>query len=42
MNALISIVIANLEKVGIGAVLFLGAYMSNICLGAWRSVKLEG
>ena len=42
MNTLISIVIANLEKVGIGALLFLGAYMSNICLGAWRSVKIEG
>ena len=42
MNALISIVIANLEKVGIGALLFLGAYMSNVCLGAWRSVKIEG
>ena len=42
MNALISIVIANLEKVGIGALLFLGAYTSNICLGAWRSVKIEG
>ena len=42
MNALISIVVANLEKVGIGALLFLGAYMSNICLGAWRSVKIEG
>ena len=42
MNALIPIAIANLEKVGIGALLFLGAYMSNICLGAWRSVKIEG
>lgn len=42
MNALMSIVIANLEKVGIGALLFLIAYMSNICLGAWRSVKIEG
>ena len=42
MNALISIVIANLEKVGIGDLLFLGAYVSNICLGAWRSVKIEG
>ena len=31
MNALISIVIANLEKVGIGALLFLGAYMLS-----WR------
>src|SRR5574344_2046978 len=42
MNALISIVIANLDKVGIGALLFLGAYLSNVCLGAWRSVKIEG
>ena len=42
MNALIPIVIANLEKVGIGALLFLGAYLSNVCLGAWRSVKIEG
>ena len=29
MNALISIVIANLEKVGIGALLFLGAYIDR-------------
>lgn len=42
MNALMSIVIANLEQVGIGALLFLGAYLSNVCLGAWRSVKIEG
>ena len=42
MSEIIRIVIANLEKVGIGALLFLGAYMSNICLGAWRSVKIEG
>ena len=42
MNTLMSIIVANLEKVGIGALLFLGAYMSNVCLGAWRSVKIEG
>ena len=42
MNALMSIVIANLEKVGIGVLLFLGAYLSNICLGVWRNVKIEG
>lgn len=35
-------VLDNLEKVGFGAVLFLGAYVSNICLGAWRNVKIEG
>ena len=42
MTEIFQIVIENLEKVGIGALLFLGAYMSNICLGAWRSVKIEG
>ena len=39
---IMSIVIANLEKVGIGVLLFLGAYLSNICLGVWRNVKIEG
>ena len=42
MTEIFQIVIENLEKVGIGALLFLGAYISNVCLGAWRSVKLEG
>ena len=42
MNALMSIVIANLEKVGIGVLLFLGAYLSNIYLVVWRNVKIEG
>ena len=42
MTEIFQIVIENLEKVGIGALLFLGAYVSNVCLGAWRSVKLEG
>ena len=42
MTEIFQIVIENLEKVGIGALLFLGAYMSNMCLGAWRSVKIEG
>ena len=39
---IMTIIIDNLEKVGIGVVLFLGAYLSNICLDAWRSVKIEG
>lgn len=39
---IMTIVVDNLEKVGIGVVLFLGAYLSNICLGAWRNVKIEG
>ena len=42
MTEIFQIVIENLEKVSIGALLFLGAYMSNVCLGAWRSVKIEG
>ena len=42
MSEIFQIVIENLEKVGIGALLFLGAYVSNVCLGAWRSVKIEG
>ena len=39
---IMAIVVANLEKVGIGVLLFLGAYLSNICLGVWRNVKIEG
>lgn len=39
---IMNLVITNLEKVGIGALLFLGAYLSNICLGVWRNVKIEG
>ena len=39
---IMAIVVDNLEKVGIGVVLFLGAYLSNVCLGAWRNVKIEG
>lgn len=38
----VNIVIDNLEKVGVGALLFLGAYLANVCLGAWRNVKIEG
>ena len=39
---IMTIVVANLEKVGIGVLLFLGAYLSNICLGVWRNVKIVG
>lgn len=39
---IMTIVIGNLEKVGFGVALFLGAYLSNMCLGAWRNVKIEG
>ena len=39
---MIELIISNLEKVGLGVLLFLGAYASNMLLGAWRSVKIEG
>lgn len=37
-----SLVLVNLEKVGIGAALFFGAYLANMGLGAWKSVKVDG
>lgn len=42
MNEILSAVIENLESIGIGALLFLGAYVSNIGLGVWKNVKIEG
>lgn len=39
---IITLVLLNLEKVGFGVAIFLGAYLSNICLGIWRNVKVEG
>ena len=38
----LNIVISNLEKVGIGLVLFVAVYASNMMLGAWKNVKIEG
>lgn len=42
MNNLITLVLSNLEKVGIGIALFMGAYLANIGLGAWKNVKIDG
>lgn len=39
---IMNIIIDNLEKVGFGALLFLMAYVSNMLLGTWRNVKIEG
>lgn len=39
---IIDMIIMNLEKVGFGALLFLMAYISNMGLGAWKNVKIEG
>lgn len=42
MNNLITLILSNLEKVGIGIALFMGAYLANIGLGAWKNVKIDG
>ena len=42
MNDIIALVLTNLEKVGIGVALFMGAYIANIGLGIWKNVKIEG
>ena len=42
MDNILILILTNLEKIGVGIGLFLGAYVSNVCLGAWRSVKIEG
>lgn len=42
MNEILSLVLINLEKVGIGIALFLGAYLANMGLGAWKNVKIDG
>ena len=38
---IINLVLVNLEKVGIGVLLFLGSYLANMGLGAWKNVKIE-
>lgn len=42
MNDIIFIVIDNFEKVGIGVMLFIAAYLSNMGLGAWKSYQIDG
>lgn len=42
MSDIFTLVLVNLEKVGIGVCLFLGAYIANIGLGAWKNVKIDG
>lgn len=42
MNEIMTMVVVNLEKVGVGVALFLGAYLANILLGIWSNVKVEG
>ena len=42
MNEIFNMALVNIEQVGIGLALFLAAYISNIGLGAWKNVKIEG
>lgn len=42
MEEIMNVILLNLEKVGVGVALFLGAYLSNILLGIWSNVKIEG
>lgn len=37
-----STIVSNLEQLGIGMLLFLLAYISNMGLGAYKNVKLDG
>lgn len=36
------LILTNLEKIGIGIGLFLGAYLANMGLGVWKNVKIDG
>ena len=42
MDTIITLIISNLEKVGLGIILFLCAYLANMGLGAWKNVKIDG
>lgn len=41
MNEMLTLALINLEKVGLGILLFCGAYLANMGLGAWKSVKID-
>ena len=42
MTDIMMLVLDNLEKIGIGVLLFLCAYLANMGLGAWNNVKIGG
>ena len=42
MTDIMMLVLDNLEKIGIGVLLFLCAYLANMGLGAWKNVKIGG
>ena len=39
---MMNIIIMNLEKIGFGMLMFLGAYLANMGLGVWKNVKIDG
>lgn len=39
---MVNIIVMNLEKIGFGMLMFMGAYLANMGLGAWRNVKIDG
>ena len=39
---MMNIIIMNLEKIGFGMLMFMGAYLANMGPGAWRNVKIDG
>lgn len=42
MDNILILILTNLEKIGVGIGLFMGAYLANMCLGVWRNVRIQG
>ena len=42
MDNILILILTNLEKIGVGIGLFLGAYLANMGLGVWKNVKIDG
>ena len=42
MSSFFEVILNNSEKVGYGVLLFLCAYLANMGLGLWQSIKLQG
>nr|DAF59705.1 MAG TPA: hypothetical protein [Siphoviridae sp. ct0Wl9] len=42
MNNILILILTNLEKIGVGIGLFMGAYLANMGLGVWKNVKVDG
>lgn len=42
MDQLWSLILGNLRNIGIGLLLFAGAYLSNICFSLWTNIKMAG